>query len=735
MTPVRMSTRIKNNSLLVVAFLVVLAGILLLSSKISPDADALVSGADWQAGRIIDDDIFYNGNTMTVQEIQAFMNEKVPSCDTNGTKMYNSSMTNAQYAASRGWPGPAYVCLKDYYQVPRSDQNINNLSTNVIPNGAISSAQIIKNAATTYNISPKILLVTLEKESLNLLKDSWPLPKQFRNPMGYGCPDTAPCDPQYEGFYNQMMNSARQFKLYKDNSNSYRYKPFQNNTISFQANAPSCGSTSVYVSTYATAGLYNYTPYQPNQAALSNMYGTGDGCSAYGNRNFWRIYNDWFGSPTVPKSSVYIPDNTYTIKNPASGRSIDVAGGGTGNGTRAQIYDTNGTTAQLWQTTRLNNGYYMIKNVGSGRYLDVSNASLANGAAVQIYDNNGGCAQQWAAVSVGPNLAFVNACSGKAIDISGGNFGNSTKLQMYSRNYSHAQQWSLISKGTPELANGYYKVAVSSNLKMSPSTTDASIQISGDLNNSTQTWQFHRQADGTYRIRNQSSNTYIAVNNNGELAGSRIESKSGSLDCSQSWILKSNQGGSYTIQSACYGYVLDVVDGSVNAVGNKIQVWGGNNTDAQKWNLTKVADIGIVAGDYSLSNSSRKFLDIADGRTTNGTRLQIWDGNNTDAQKWQFTLLQGNIFKVSNKASGKVLDVNNGDIINGTSIQIWDSNNTCAQQWQVIDNGNATYSLASACNGSKTLDVTGGNTATNGTKIQLYTLNVSEAQIWSFNPL
>jgi hypothetical protein len=37
-------------------------------------------------------------------------------------------------------------------------------------------------------------------------------------------------------------------------------------------------------------------PYQPNQAALNNLYGIGDGCSAYGNRNFWRIFTGWFGS-------------------------------------------------------------------------------------------------------------------------------------------------------------------------------------------------------------------------------------------------------------------------------------------------------------------------------------------------------------------------------------------------------------------------------------------------------
>src|SRR5699024_261440 len=37
-------------------------------------------------------------------------------------------------------------------------------------------------------------------------------------------------------------------------------------------------------------------PYQPNRAALNAGYGTGDGCSAYGNRNFYNYFTDWFGS-------------------------------------------------------------------------------------------------------------------------------------------------------------------------------------------------------------------------------------------------------------------------------------------------------------------------------------------------------------------------------------------------------------------------------------------------------
>jgi hypothetical protein len=309
----------KRVVLISLAFVIALSGLTGLAFENAPKADALVSGADWQAGRIIDDDIFYNGDAMTVQEIQIFLNEKVPTCDTNGTQMYNGSMTNAQYAATQGWPGPAYVCLKDYHQVPRSDQNINNLSTNVIPTGAISASQIIKNAAVAYNINPKALLVTLEKESLNLIKDNWPLPNQYRNPMGYGCPDTAPCDPQYEGFYNQMMNAARQFKLYKDNPNSYRHKPFQNIDVYFNPQA-SCGTSSVYLSTYATAGLYNYTPYQPNQAALNNMYGTGDSCSAYGNRNFWRIFTDWFGG--TQGSTYYMCRNGENLAGAPTGPKI-----------------------------------------------------------------------------------------------------------------------------------------------------------------------------------------------------------------------------------------------------------------------------------------------------------------------------------------------------------------------------------------------------------------------------
>lgn len=262
-----------------------------------------VTKSDWKAGHIISDDIFYDGNAMSVQQIQSFLNSKVSSCDTWGrqpaSEWGRSDISRAQYAKQAGWDGPPYICLKDYHQVPRSDTIIDNYnSTASRPSGSISAAQIIYNAAKRHSVSPKALLVLLHKESAGPLTfDSWPLKKQYRSAMGYACPDTAPCDAQYAGFYNQVMNAAKRIETYKNNPSWYRHQPFSwNSTVYYHPDLGRCGSSKVYIETRATAGLYNYTPYQPNSAALNNLYGTGDSCSAYGNRNFWRIYNDWFGS-------------------------------------------------------------------------------------------------------------------------------------------------------------------------------------------------------------------------------------------------------------------------------------------------------------------------------------------------------------------------------------------------------------------------------------------------------
>ena len=149
--------------------------------------------ADFNPGRIIDDELFYNKDDMSVAEIQSFLNAHVPACDTWGTGPSGyGNLTRAQYAQQiMGWHGPPYTCLNNYHENPETGATSFENGGGAFA-GGISTAQIIYNAAQQYGINPKVLLVTLRKEALNIYGDSWPLKSQYRYAMGYACPDSGP---------------------------------------------------------------------------------------------------------------------------------------------------------------------------------------------------------------------------------------------------------------------------------------------------------------------------------------------------------------------------------------------------------------------------------------------------------------------------------------------------------------------------------------------------------------
>lgn len=270
-----------------------------------------LSGSQFISGNIIDDGVFYDTTTMNQTDIQNFLNSKVPSCDTYGDRTYfgsntayNGTVNRRTYARLTNNPGPdtpgkvtAYTCLRDYPWQTEAIAAETNLC-NQVSGGKKSSAQVIYDIAKACGINPQTFIVLLQKEQ-SLVTDEWPWPIQFEKATGFGCPDTAPCNQAQAGFVKQVYSAGRGFKNYILNNVSFNYHPYMNNFISYQANDPSCGGTNVYIQNNATASLYIYTPYQPNQAALNNLLGTGDGCSAYGNRNFWRMFNEWFMSTTA----------------------------------------------------------------------------------------------------------------------------------------------------------------------------------------------------------------------------------------------------------------------------------------------------------------------------------------------------------------------------------------------------------------------------------------------------
>lgn len=132
------------------------------------------------------------------------------------------------------------------------------------------------------------------------------------------------------------------------------------------------------------------------------------------------------------------------------------------------------------------------------------------------------------------------------------------------------------------------------------------------------------------------------------------------------------------------GKCLDVANGST-ADGAKIQLWTCNGTAAQTWRYENETLIG----------AGNKCLDVTNGATTSGTRVQLYTCNGTAAQRWTRrgnTLVGG---------SGKCLDVMNNTSADGTPVAIWDCNGGANQSWTLpssstVDAGSPTTDAGNA---------------------------------------
>lgn len=265
------SKRVSKPLALLVAL--VTASFVLVATQRPEPAEAL-TGSEFDPGLIISDELFYDGSAMTAAEIQSFLDGKIGTCLTDrclNVAVLPVTGRPASYSVDTG----GLVCTQ-------------------IIGGNLTAAELIYRTQVACSISAKVILVTLQKEQ-GLVTSRAPSDWALRAAMGMGCPDTAPCSDAFAGLATQIMSGTRQLAVYK--IGGFGRQPGRQ-YVQYHPNA-SCGGTTVEVANYATAALYNYTPYQPNAAALANLGTTGDSCSSYGNRNFWSYYNNWFGSTKV----------------------------------------------------------------------------------------------------------------------------------------------------------------------------------------------------------------------------------------------------------------------------------------------------------------------------------------------------------------------------------------------------------------------------------------------------
>ena len=664
---------------------------------------------EFKAGNIISDYMMSKSDSMTVAEIDAFLHEK-GNC--NNTNTYMASWYPSVHYHIEG---DHYVCLADERFADGT------LFGDLIPEGTASktAAEIIYEVAQEYTINPQVLIVLLEKEQ-GLISDSWPNSLQYRSATGYGCPDTSACDSKYYGFKNQLKNAAALFRTVLNGG--WTNYPVGENWIYYNPNRD-CGGSTVNIENLATSALYRYTPYQPNEASLSVGYGTAY-CGAYGNRNFFYLFSDWFGDPTATDNikqitiddieKVDFDSGVYNIFYSGNkNKALNVEKSSTSNeaNVQAAAFSTSDNSSR-WKIEKSDDGFYAITNENSGKVLDISGGTFANKINVQQYSSNSSCAQQWIfGKGAGENIVIYNYCNPNfVLDLQNGD----TNVQIYRKTeYSNDhQEWIISSAKDPEPEedwSGTYiiKYYEDSNKVLTSATSNdyGNIQIEKySKNNQSSRWTI-KKIDDYYVIVNNKTNMLLDVANGIFENKRNIWQHGQNLTCAQRWNFNKNSDGTVTIYNACNSnFVLDVQDGRTN-----VQIYSNVSNSHQKWYLETATDTTEdFSGIYNILYSGDQNQAIGVDYDSGNIQTFEYD-TNKKSQTWSIEFVD-DYYIVKNLATGKVIDISGGTLSNKTNVWQYRSNDSCAQRWLFDRNADDSVTIKNACDSNYVLDLADGKT-------------------------
>ena len=208
-------------------------------------------------------------------------------------------------------------------------------------------------------------------------------------------------------------------------------------------------SSGLYLAPSGTTVKQQYSPYAWN-VAFSNS----------GNRRGWSLSNGAtggyaqaaaVGSPiTMSKAfsgntGSFLPagspivDNGYYVITASDGRAVDVSNGSYAAQANVQVYQRNGTGAQVFYIQHIGNGLYLIVSSKTYQALDAQNGGTGNNTNIWQYPENRTAAQLWIpTLDTTGKLIFINAKSGLALTMAGSN------VTIYNPNGSAVQRWALV---------------------------------------------------------------------------------------------------------------------------------------------------------------------------------------------------------------------------------------------------------------------------------------------------
>lgn len=199
---------------------------------------------------IISDKQFYDARAMNEQQIKKFISDKGRNCRSTKSK----------------------TCLKDIV-TPATTLTSNKKGKgckNIRIGSRARAWTVVNQVAKACNLSPKVLLTTIQKESSGVTKPQ--TSARWNKMMGMGCPDGGSCARKYSGFAKQLYYAADSLRAYGSQSSYLAINAFKKKTL-----YRSLDGHRFRIKNIATASLYTYTPHVSS------------------NRLFFQVWTGFFG--------------------------------------------------------------------------------------------------------------------------------------------------------------------------------------------------------------------------------------------------------------------------------------------------------------------------------------------------------------------------------------------------------------------------------------------------------
>ena len=284
------------------------------------------------------------------------------------------------------------------------------------------------------------------------------------------------------------------------------------------------------------------------------------------------------------------------------GKVLDVADGSTSDGANVQLYSSNGTFAQKWKVSKVEQAgnTYRFESIKSGKYLAVNGSNVCQKA----YDGNSEY-QLWTPVSIEAGAYVLkNVGTGTVLDVSNASTADGTNIQVYSSNGSNAQRFFL--KQADPVKGATYALHSSLNYGQVVDVADgsssdgANIQSWASNGTGAQRWNVYQNGDGTYRVINAANGKALDVKDGKAFAGANVQQYSWNGTAAQKWVIEYQGDGAFSLASMANRNLVIEVSGGSAVNGANIQLGAKDGSAKQKFSFEETAYVPPMPSDKQM---------------------------------------------------------------------------------------------------------------------------------------